>query len=119
MIPSYRRITNTPFPIYADPSRRLYKSLGMSWTLRPGPKAEYMDGINGYHWLKGQVEQVKQEDKNLRLKGGNLLWVGGEFMWRQGEIVWCKRMKSYRGHSEISVIRRLLGVEEVNYGTGF
>jgi hypothetical protein len=85
----------------------------MSWTLRPGPKAEYMDGINGYRWLKGQYDQVKHEDKNLRTKGGNILWVGGEFMWRGGEVVWCKRMKSYRGHSEVGVIKRLLGVEDV------
>jgi hypothetical protein len=115
MIPSYRRVTNTPFPIYADPTRRLYKALGMSWTLKPGYRCEYMDGINEYKWLKGQFDQVKEEDKSLRLKGGNLLWVGGEFMFRQGEAVWCKRMKTYRGHSGIEVIKRLLGVDEAGY----
>lgn len=112
LISSYRRITGTPFPIYADPSRRLYKALGMSWTLRAGPNCDYMKGINRYQWLKGQVDQVRQEEKSLRTKGGNILWVGGEFMFSGGEVVWCKRMKNYRGHTEIEVIRRLLGVED-------
>jgi hypothetical protein len=71
-----------------------------------------MKGINEYQWLKGQVQQLKQEDKALRLKGGNPLWVGGEFLFSDGQAVWCKRMKNFRGHSEIEVIRRLLGVED-------
>lgn len=84
----------------------------MSWTLRAGPKCDYMKGINSYQWIKGQVDQVRLEEKSLRTKGGNLLWVGGEFLFRGGEAVWCKRMKTFRGHSEIEVVRRLLGVEE-------
>lgn len=71
-----------------------------------------MKDTNEFQWVKGQVKQLKEEDKSLRLKGGNLLWVGGEFMFRDGEVVWCKRMKTYRGHSEIDVIQRLLGVED-------
>jgi len=112
LISAYRRRTNIPFPIYADPTRKLYKLLGMQWTIRAGPRCDYMKDVNEVQWVKGQVKQVLEEDKRLRRKGGNLLWVGGEFMWRDGEVVWCHRMKTYRGHSEISVIKRLLGVED-------
>lgn len=111
MIPSYRRLTETPFPIYADPSRRLYKALGMSWTLNWGRRGEYMKGINEYQWMKGQFQQLREEENRLRLKGGNILWIGGEFLFRGGEVVWCRRMKNYRDHSDIKVIRRLLGLD--------
>ena len=84
----------------------------MSWTVRTGPRVDYMKGINEFQWLKGQYKQVREEDHSLRRKGGNIFWVGGEFMFKDEKPVWCHRMKSFRGHSEIEVIKRLLGVEE-------
>ena len=42
LIPHYKAQTGCPFPIFADPSRKLYKVLGMSWTLDIGPRADYM-----------------------------------------------------------------------------
>lgn len=112
LINSYRRATGTQFAIYADPTKKLYKTLGMSWTLRPGPRTDYMKGINEVQWVKGQIQQILQEDKELRTKGGSWLWVGGEFMFKDEAPVWCHRMKNYRGHSSIEVVRRLLGVDE-------
>jgi hypothetical protein len=87
----------------------------MSWTINLGPRADYMKGINEVQWLKGQYKQVKDEDRTLRTKGGNIFWVGGEFMFKDEKPVWCHRMKNFRGHSEIDVIKRLLGVEEEFY----
>lgn len=115
LINSYRNATGTQFPIYADPTKRLYKALGMSWTLRTGPRVDYMKGINEYQWIKGQYKQVRDEQYGLRGKGGNIFWVGGEFMFKDEKPVWCHRMKNYRGHSEIETIKRLLGVEEADY----
>jgi hypothetical protein len=37
--------------------------------------------------------------------------MGGEFLIREGSVVWCHRMSSYRGHAEMEVVKRLLGVE--------
>jgi hypothetical protein len=111
MIPSYRRITGIQFPIYADPTRRLYKALGMGWSLNAGLRCDYMHGITEYRWWKGQIQQFREEENYLKLKGGNILWVGGEFLFRGGEVVWCSRMKNFRDHSGVMVIKRLLGVE--------
>jgi hypothetical protein len=112
MIPTYRRITGAKFPIYADPTRRLYKALGMSWTFNFGPRCDYMPDISVYTWMLEQAQQFLQEENDLKLKGGNILWVGGEFMFRKGGVVWCRRMKNYRGHSDIATIKGLLGVNE-------
>ena len=71
LIPQYRQYTSCPFPIYADPSRKLYKLLGMGWTLNPGKRAGYMDNINEVGWLTGQFKQVAKTEKNLRLKSSS------------------------------------------------
>jgi hypothetical protein len=71
-----------------------------------------MNGINEIQWVKGQIKQVREEEKKLRSKGGNILWIGGEFMFKDGTMTWCHRMKNYRGHSDIEVIKRLLGVDD-------
>lgn len=41
-----------------------------------------------------------------------MLWVGGEFLFRDQEVAWCHRMKTYRGHAEIDVVKKILEVEE-------
>ncbi|KAE9983657.1 hypothetical protein EG328_009614 [Venturia inaequalis] len=61
LINSYRKITGTRFPIYADPTKKLYKALGMSWTLNIGWRADYMKDINEFQWVKGQYRQVVDE----------------------------------------------------------
>ncbi|KAF2404690.1 hypothetical protein EJ06DRAFT_215991 [Trichodelitschia bisporula] len=113
LIRAYRAHTGTPFPIFADPSKRLYKLLGMNWTLNPGPRtARYMAGMTGGDWVKGQIKQLRATEERLRWNAGNPFWVGGEFLIREGKMRWCHRMRGYRGHSEMDVIRRLLGVDE-------
>lgn len=112
LINSYRKRTGCPFPIYADPTKRLYKALGMNWTLRVGKNPEYMKGISGKQWVMDQVKLMNTFEKKMRGRGGHMLWVGGEFLFRNEEVVWCHRMKSYRGHSEIDVIKKILDVED-------
>lgn len=111
MIKFYKETTGTPFPVFADPSRRLYKALGMSLTLNIGKRPEYMKGINELQWVAGQARDVKK-NKGLRLKGGNLLQIGGEFLFRDGGVEWCHRMKNYRNHTEMDVLRRILELDD-------
>ncbi|KAF2083604.1 hypothetical protein K490DRAFT_51246 [Saccharata proteae CBS 121410] len=116
LIAHYKKMTGCPFPIYADPTRKLYKSLGMSWSLNIGTKRpEYMSEIAPPAWLAGQLKQVGTVEKKKRgqgFRGGNWLQIGGEFLFEDGDVIWCHRMKNYRDHTEITVLRRLLEVDD-------
>lgn len=45
------------------------------------------------------------------LKGGDFKQVGGEFLFENGECTWVHRMETTRGHSEVSELRNLLGLD--------
>ncbi|KAK5005392.1 hypothetical protein LTR28_007771 [Elasticomyces elasticus] len=113
MIPYYRSTTGTPFTIYADPSRALYKALHMSWSLNIGPsRPDYMKDISPPAWLAGQVKQIARNEAALKFRGGNWLQIGGEFLFQDGEVRWCHRMRNYRDHTEVRVLRRVLEIDE-------
>jgi len=84
----------------------------MRRTLNFGSRPKYHSGINEVVWIADQLVQMKRHSKTVRYKGGSWLWAGGEFLIRDGEVVWCHRMKNYRDHIEMDVVRSLLGVEE-------
>ncbi|OAK95420.1 hypothetical protein IQ06DRAFT_59225 [Phaeosphaeriaceae sp. SRC1lsM3a] len=109
LIPMYTKTTNCPFPIYADPTRKLYDLLGMTRTLQLGSKPQYMQT----HMLINSVQSIFQglsTGKNA-LKGGDLKQVGGEFLFEDGNCTWVHRMKNTRDHSEVGDIRNLLGLD--------
>ncbi|KAH6840743.1 AhpC/TSA antioxidant enzyme-domain-containing protein [Chaetomium sp. MPI-CAGE-AT-0009] len=80
LIDMYADAAACPFPIYADPTRRLYAELGMVRTLALGPRPAYMKT----HLLKSSalsvVQGLKQIGKGLAVKGGDMKQVGGEFL---------------------------------------
>lgn len=109
LIPMYIKATDCPFPIYADPTRKLYDLLGMTRTLQPGTKPAYMQT----NMLINSVQSIFQgisTGKNA-LKGGDFKQVGGEFLFEDGKCTWVHRMKSTRDHAEVSDIRDLLGLD--------
>ncbi|KAI4734321.1 hypothetical protein E4T50_15143 [Aureobasidium sp. EXF-12298] len=114
MIPFYKQATGCPFPIFADPSRKLYKALGMTLTLNlAGPKRpEYMKDISFNQWQLKQWTTMAKAKGATKFKGGNLLQIGGEFLFQDGQVVWCHRMKNMRGHAEVSVVKRILELED-------
>ncbi|KAM0722523.1 hypothetical protein Q7P37_001964 [Cladosporium fusiforme] len=174
LIPFYKLKTGCPFPIYAEPSRALFKRLGMVLSVNMGIKRpEYMEDISFMSWMAGQLTTIRRgiklrqtelnktkleaserrrrqaeldretaeadameanaesgsmtpssigdgrrgEDKlAIRkrdiIKGGNLFQIGGEFLFNDGDVVWCHRMKNYRDHAEINVIRRVLELDD-------
>ncbi|GAB1739834.1 hypothetical protein NU219Hw_g4769t1 [Hortaea werneckii] len=119
LIPVYKRITGCPFPIFADPSRQLFKKLGMRTSMNIGSKRpEYMSEISAPAWAWGQVttvkERVRAEELRKRdiLRGGNPMQIGGEFLFDEGEVVWCHRMRNYRNHAEVAVMRKVLELDE-------
>lgn len=117
LIPHYKQFTNCPFDMYADPTRTLFKRLGMGTTLNLGSrKPEYMKkGLLGASGDEIKIiKKSLQDPEGLRkrdlLRGGNPTQIGGEFLFEGGQVVWCHRMRDYRGHSEIGTLRTLLGL---------
>jgi hypothetical protein len=109
LIPMYTETTKCPFPIYADPTRKIYDHFGMTRTFQLGSKPSYMHT----NMLINSVQSIFQgigTGKNV-LKGGDMKQVGGEFLFENGECTWVHRMKTTRGHSEVSDLRNLLGLD--------
>lgn len=89
----YAAATGCPFPIYADPTRKLYDELGMVRSLALGDRPAYTK----QHLLKSSVQSIvqglKQIPSGLALKGGDHKQIGGEFLfeppglagWADGE----------------------------------
>ncbi|KAK3068843.1 hypothetical protein LTR53_013277 [Teratosphaeriaceae sp. CCFEE 6253] len=120
LIAQYKKFTASPFPIFADPSRQLFKKLGMALTLNIGrSRPEYMKDVSAPAWLAGQVTTIRKslvDPEGIRkrdvLRGGNPMQIGGEFLFEDGEVVWCHRMQDMRGHAEVKVLRKLLELDE-------
>jgi hypothetical protein len=170
LIPFYKLKTGCPFPVYAEPSRALFKRLGMMMSLNIGTKRpEYMKDISPVAWAAGQITTIRkgikarqaelnkmkiegserrrrqaeldndvaqleamEEAESARsvtassfggedrlairkrdvIKGGNIFQIGGEFLFEEGEVVWCHRMKNYRNHAEVDVIRKVLELDD-------
>ncbi|CAK4034414.1 Hypothetical predicted protein [Lecanosticta acicola] len=120
MIPHYKTFTGCPFPMFADPTRTLFKKLGMTLSVNIGSeRPEYMKDISPAAWAGGQVTTVRKSLKDPEgirkrdiLKGGNLFQIGGEFMFDDGQVVWCHRMKNYRNHTDTKLLRKILGLDD-------
>jgi hypothetical protein len=107
----YASTTNCPFPIYAEPTRKLYDLLGMTRTLYLGKKRPNYVQTNLF--ISG-VQSIMQGLKtgNKALKGGDFKQVGGEFLFEQGKCVWVHRMRTTRDHCEVEEVRGLLGLDD-------
>ncbi|KAF1824444.1 uncharacterized protein K489DRAFT_315858 [Dissoconium aciculare CBS 342.82] len=121
MINYWRNFTQCPFPIYAEPSRKLFKKLGMNVSMNFGLRPpEYMKGTGTVPWLTNQVKNIHKglwaPEPSLTVKdvfrGGNPMQVGGEFLFEDGQVLWCHRMKHYRNHAEVPVLRKLLDLDD-------
>ncbi|KAI1389752.1 AhpC/TSA antioxidant enzyme-domain-containing protein [Hypoxylon trugodes] len=81
LINSYIQETGCPFPVYADPTRRLYSELGMVRTLAMGSRPAYLQGKSIAHTVvSGVVQGLKQIKSGLVMKMGDQRQVGGEFL---------------------------------------
>lgn len=109
LIPMYTETTNCPFPIYADPTRKLYDLLGMTRTWSLGSKPGYMHTNMMTISLQSIFQGLGTGKKAL--KGGDMKQVGGEFLFEEGECTWVHRMKTTRGHAEVGDLRSLLGLD--------
>lgn len=110
LIPFYTKETDCPFPIYTDPTKKLYTLLGMTRTLNMGNKSpEYMQTSVGVNAVKS-VFQALRSGRNA-LQGGDFYQVGGEFIFEKGKVTWCHRMRNTRDHAEIAELRAALEID--------
>ncbi|OTB16657.1 hypothetical protein K445DRAFT_30930, partial [Daldinia sp. EC12] len=87
LINSYIQETGCPFPVYADPTRRLYTELGMVRTLALGSRPAYMQGKSVAHTVvSGVVQGLKQVKSGLATKMGDQKQVGGEFLFEPANL---------------------------------
>lgn len=87
LINTYIQETGCPFPVYADPTRRLYTELGMVRTLALGSRPAYMQGKSLAHTVvSGVVQGLKQVKSGLVLKMGDQRQVGGEFLFEPASL---------------------------------
>lgn len=120
LIKQYKRFTGCPFQIYADPSRVLFKKLGMNVSFKIGRQRPlYMGDLSLLGSSRKQMQTIRKSLKDpdgLRkrdlLRGGNPMQIGGEFLFENGEVLWCHRMTTYRNHAEIEDLRKLLQLDE-------
>jgi hypothetical protein len=109
LIDMYTTTTKCPFPIYADPTRKLYEHLGMTRTLDLGKKPDYIKP----NLIANSVHSIIQvlSTGNKALKGGDFKQVGGEFLFEDGQCVFAHRMRNTRDHMEVEELRGVLGLE--------
>ncbi|KAI1778350.1 hypothetical protein F4818DRAFT_405785 [Hypoxylon cercidicola] len=87
LINSYIQETGCPFPVYADPTCRLYAELGMVRTLALGSRPAYMQGKSLAHTvISGVVQGLRQVKTGLVMKMGDQRQVGGEFLFEPATL---------------------------------
>ena len=135
LIDTYVKETGCPFPVYADPTRRLYQELGMTRTFAMGTRPAYLgDKTVAHTVVSGIMQGLRQVKTGLVTKMGDSRQVGGEFLFEPasglvetpisspdgGEseegaveekcVTWCHRMRTTRDHAEIPELMEVLGL---------
>ncbi|KAK0546180.1 hypothetical protein OC846_005381 [Tilletia horrida] len=110
---AYKSVMQVPFPMYADPSRQLYKALGM--TLRTndaGPACAKPDYAKS-GMTKAIVVAIKKGLFDMPLRApGDMKLLGGEFILGPGlQCSFVHRMVTTRGHLDIPRVLAQAGIE--------
>ncbi|EYB32892.1 hypothetical protein FG05_03781 [Fusarium graminearum] len=114
----YRLDTGWQYPIYTDPSEKLYSTLGMIKTWKEGPPNNYMPWTTTWavYWsIKTGIWRFMQGYPLFSCGAPNLQ--GGEFLF-EGEgddkkVTWCHRMRYSRDHADTGEITEVLGLDKV------
>jgi len=107
LIDMYAEATGCPFPIYADPTRRLYGELGMIRTLALGERPAYMrKGILSSS-LSSIAQGLRQIRSGLVTKAGDQRQIGGEFLFEPYSVLTpTDEVDRQMGRSEASLARK-------------
>ncbi|KAL0942366.1 uncharacterized protein CTRU02_200252 [Colletotrichum truncatum] len=86
LIDMYLQETGCPFPVYTDPTRRLFEKLGMTRTLALGERPAYMRKSMFKSAAESVFQGLKQVKSGLATKSGDHRQVGGEFLFEPVEL---------------------------------
>ncbi|KAF7306085.1 Peptidase A1 domain-containing protein [Mycena chlorophos] len=112
MIKAYRRIFQTPFQVFTDPTHRVYNALGMTLqTLEKGPKGDYIR-----HGTASGIGMVVANAVKVGMpvwkQGGEISQLGGEFVLGPGlTCSWAHRMRYTRNHVPILKVLLAAGID--------
>lgn len=112
MIAAYRKIFKCPFPIFTDPTRDLYRALGMTIrTLDAGPANEAGDYI--IHGPLGGLGMVLKNAVKMPLAdAGDIKQLGGEFLLGPGPVChYAHRMHTTKSHAPVRELLMRAGVD--------
>ncbi|GKT80484.1 hypothetical protein ColTof4_12907 [Colletotrichum tofieldiae] len=115
LIDEYIEITKCRYPIYTDPTGKLFDTLGMVRTFAVGSRTTYSPQRWFSHFVKGMYDVISNLPSGRRLKAGDSWRVGGEFVVEDGEgekvVTWCHRMRNHRDHTEVAQLCGILGFD--------
>jgi hypothetical protein len=111
LIEQYVKDTKCPFPMYADPTQKLYDVLGMIRTLNLGDKKpDYIKSSFLSNVAKSAVSQISAG--TAMFQGGDIRQVGGEYLINErGDIIWSHNMNNTQDHIEIKDLRKILAID--------
>ncbi|KAF2725833.1 hypothetical protein K431DRAFT_280559 [Polychaeton citri CBS 116435] len=116
LIADYASRTDCPYPIYADPDRKLYKVLGMGQNLAQGEKKpEYIERSTPAIVVSSILNGIKSGTGALQ--GGNFSQNGGEWLFetvvggKVGVLKWAHRMANSADHAEVKDLKEVLGIK--------
>ncbi|MCJ1316983.1 hypothetical protein MMC15_002304 [Xylographa vitiligo] len=111
LIPFYAETTACRFPIYADPTRKLYDALGMTHAMGMGPNSPAYIQKSLFAVVVQSFYQVVSSGRRA-LSGGHFWQIGGEFLFENGEATWCHRMRHTRDHAAVPEVRKQLRLDD-------
>ncbi|KAJ5294658.1 hypothetical protein N7508_009479 [Penicillium antarcticum] len=117
LIDTYATETGCPFPIFSDPTRKLFDDLGLVTSMALGPRPEYIRKNMVQIVAESMMQGMKHVLNGLAMKGGDPRQIGGEFLFdakdegEEKQVTWCHRMKTTRDHTEISELARILDLD--------
>ena len=114
LIPFYAKETSCPYPVYTDPTLRIYAALELTRTnKRDAELPEYIQHRSLVTSFLGGVGLVAKKigSKDV-LNGGPSDQVGADFLWESGKLVWCHRMTSTTDHTSLKKLKELLELPE-------
>ncbi|RDW67496.1 peroxiredoxin-like family protein [Aspergillus mulundensis] len=119
LIDYYAEYTRCPYPMYCDPSRKLYDTLGMISSWEVGPQPGYISKGIPRLVVEGIWQGLRQIWSGKIFKAGPGEQQGGEFLFEPTEdgdkrVTWCHRMQGSWGHTEIPVLVDLVHGRKVD-----
>jgi len=112
IIKQYKEDTGYHYPVYADPNRGLYKTLGLTSSLAPppanAPKSSYAGSV-----VSTTIQSIWRGLKSpiAFFKGGDISQLGGDFVLGPGNhCSFASRMRWTTDHVEVPDLMAAAGV---------